>query len=553
MKNIFSKIILLLIFSTLVVSCVSEDDNISTTKVNTDLVLLDPQVTSVVIPSENREANSFALTWDDRTGMEGDYQVLLSRTGDFSNPEAVTTTSDQSAEISYDELNNTVLNLGAVPFSATDIYVSILLNGEMSNSFSFTVYPYPVEGAQLESPANGSSYNLNPEMADEDVMTLEWIDYAYLEYNVPVQYKVQFSTESDNFQNPLETAPLQQMSLTLTQSQLNSYAVNAGIDPETTGTLLVRVKSVVTSTLGEEVEFTSNAMMYSVTTYPTTLDLSTTWGVVGSATPNGWDGPDVPFFTTGEEGVIVAYPYLKMGELKFRENNAWDVNYGDDNADGTLEAGGANIVVSQEGYYRIIMNLNDLTYTMEPYSLGIVGSATPNGWDGPDIMLEFDQYSNTFKTVTTLAEGEIKFRLNNAWDLNYGGENGILSENGSNIAVTAGNYIVSVSLADNTYTLEPIDDIWGVVGSATPNGWDGPDLQMTKDWSQPDANIWVINRANLADGEMKFRLNNAWDVNYGSDNADGNLQLNGGNIPVSAGAYKIRFNLDNLTYSVNAL
>ena len=38
------------------------------------------------------------------------------------------------------------------------------------------------------------------------------------------------------------------------------------------------------------------------------------------------------------------------------------------------------------------------------------------------------------------------------------------------------------------------------------------------------------------------RQNDAWGVNYGDDGNDGTLELNGANIPVSAGTYNIIFN-----------
>lgn len=47
----------------------------------------------------------------------------------------------------------------------------------------------------------------------------------------------------------------------------------------------------------------------------------------------------------------------------------------------------------------------------------------------------------------------------------------------------------------------------------------------------------------LIDGEIKFRANDAWDVNWGSDTALTGLGTMGGpNIPVAEGTYDIWFN-----------
>ncbi len=92
------------------------------------------------------------------------------------------------------------------------------------------------------------------------------------------------------------------------------------------------------------------------------------WGLVGSATPNGWGSTnDIEMYETSTN-VFEIYVELTAGELKFRYNENWGQNYGDDNADGTLDAGGANIVIPADGTYHIVMNLNDMTYTITPYA-----------------------------------------------------------------------------------------------------------------------------------------------------------------------------------------
>ncbi len=92
------------------------------------------------------------------------------------------------------------------------------------------------------------------------------------------------------------------------------------------------------------------------------------WGLVGDATPNGWGSTDdIEMYETSND-VFEIYAQLFSGELKFRYDENWGQNYGDDNADGTLDAGGANIVIPADGTYHIIMNLNTMTYTITPYS-----------------------------------------------------------------------------------------------------------------------------------------------------------------------------------------
>ena len=96
------------------------------------------------------------------------------------------------------------------------------------------------------------------------------------------------------------------------------------------------------------------------------LGTQSDWGLVGSATPNGWNGPDVEMYQTGPQEFSI-YAELGSGELKFRFNEDWGNNFGDNGNDGTLESGGANIPISA-GTYFIVMDLGAGTYTISPFS-----------------------------------------------------------------------------------------------------------------------------------------------------------------------------------------
>jgi len=145
-------------------------------------------------------------------------------------------------------------------------------------------------------------------------------------------------------------------------------------------------------------------------------------------------------------------------EFKFCATPDWDNNYGDDTGDGTLEPGGANIVAADAGYYFITVDLNALTYTTLKTDWGVIGSATAGGWD-TDQNMTYDTGDGLWKATLDLTEGEIKFRANDDWGLNYGGSDGILVRDGANIAIpAAGTYLVTMKLGipDYTYTIEEL-------------------------------------------------------------------------------------------------
>ncbi|MEN8187085.1 MAG: RagB/SusD family nutrient uptake outer membrane protein [Bacteroidota bacterium] len=92
----------------------------------------------------------------------------------------------------------------------------------------------------------------------------------------------------------------------------------------------------------------------------------TNWGLVGSASANGWDGPDMEMYQTAPNQYAI-YAELAAGEIKFRFDEDWGQNYGDSGADGTLESGGDNIAIATEGVYFITMDLDNLTYSISQF------------------------------------------------------------------------------------------------------------------------------------------------------------------------------------------
>lgn len=87
------------------------------------------------------------------------------------------------------------------------------------------------------------------------------------------------------------------------------------------------------------------------------------WGLVGSATVNGWDGPDMTMYQSGADQYGI-YANLVAGEIKFRFDNDWGVNLGDNDANGSLEPGGSNIAIPADGTYYITLNTANNTYSI---------------------------------------------------------------------------------------------------------------------------------------------------------------------------------------------
>ncbi|MFD2567370.1 SusE domain-containing protein [Pseudotenacibaculum haliotis] len=549
MKLYTNRILLLFLSFALLLGACETEESIEITSPDPAFVLQEPGISSIFLNFSLPNNPAFTLTWVDEVTGSSSYDIEMSTDDSFSSVVNLGTSTTNSFSISVQDLNDAITSVVSDNFQDVAIYVRVNAGSTTSNSVLYLVTTYPVDAPSFDGISNGDAFVLSLANNDQVAVTIQWED-AILQSSlgVDVTYYLEAGTTGSDFATVIDVANVvNQNSIALTNAQLNAAALSSGIAPDTAGDLDLRVRSVITdSNTGAVLERTSATLTINVTTYLTVLDLSTTWGIVGSAANNWGATPDLPFWQTDTNGVLAAYVTLTDGEIKFRENNNWAVNYGDTGADGTIEQNGDNIAVTA-GSYKVTLNFNDNTYTIEPFSLGIVGSAYNNWGATPDFMLEYDQYSDVFRGIVTLLDGEMKFRMNNDWAVNYGdtGADGTIEQNGDNINVTAGIYIVTVDLNDNEYTLQPIDYVWGLVGSAFNNWGATPDASFTRDWSRPFDDIWILRDVTLLDGEYKIRANNDWAVNYGDTGADGTLELNGNNIVSMAGTYTITLDFSN--------
>lgn len=409
------------------------------------------------------------------------------------------------------------------------------------------------------------NYLLNPSVSTNLAERFTWND-ADFGVQTNVTYYLQGATMED-FSDYVADDNLYNLGSTVANPGANEIPVTvgkmialaeaAGLDYNSgsnTGTLYFRLMAVV----GDDglpsysAVQALNVELQEQTTGGGSDIMPATWGVVGSGY-NDWGGagPDGQFYTTDQTDVFVAYVTLIDGEIKFRENNEWTNDFGDDGADGTLDPGGANIAVTA-GDYKITLDFANGTYTMENFSWGIIGSGY-NDWGGagPDAKFYYDYTTDTFKRDVKLLDGEIKFRQNNEWTSDFGdtGADGTLDPGGDNIVVSAGHYAVTLNFNDNTYTIEA-KDVWGIVGSGY-NDWGGagPDFALTE--IQPD--VYYGDIATLVDGEIKFRANNDWASDFGDTGADGTLDAGGDNIAVTAGLYRVKMDVANGTYMLNKI
>ncbi len=321
------------------------------------------------------------------------------------------------------------------------------------------------DAAVLTAPEEGNVYVLTPENMDALGERFVWTAANFGAGVIP-NYAIEIDRAGDNFDTPATIGITNGTTqFAASQSVLNTALLAVGAVPYESANFEVRVKAYV----GDMFNYSNVAEMI-ITPYTTETPKIYAVGNFQAASGygNDWTPADgVPlessgFGLTDFEG----YVYMNVPTPEFKllpTNENFDGDFGDDGSfAGMLTqsgAGEANIPLSGPGYYLIKANTGavtasnpeGMTYTAQPTAWGIIGSATPTGWDS-DTDMTYDPATKKWTITLNLIGGqEIKFRANDAWDLNFGddGANGSLEAGGANIAIpTSGSYTVTLDLSN---------------------------------------------------------------------------------------------------------
>ncbi|WP_228850422.1 SusE domain-containing protein [Aegicerativicinus sediminis] len=273
------------------------------------------------------------------------YTVEVDNVGNnFADPQVLgSTIGGNQISFTVSDLNNLVLALGATPFS--NYQVEARVKASVSDSFEpqysetivLNVTPYTTEAPKIAVPGNhqGWAPSSAPRLAASGFGETDYEGYVWLDGG----HKFVGPDANGNF---------------------DWGNTDWGDDGTFTGKLAEEGESDCTATAGYYlIKVDTEALTYSETEY-------SEWGLIGDATPTGWDS-DTDMVYDSASGTWSVDIYLTANKIKFRANNNWDWNYGDDGGDGLLEPSGADIVVPAEGSYKVVLDLsNPREYT---YSL----------------------------------------------------------------------------------------------------------------------------------------------------------------------------------------
>ncbi|MCH4823678.1 SusE domain-containing protein [Gramella lutea] len=352
--------------------------------------------------------------------------------------------------------------------------------------FTFEAKPDP-EGLAFTSTV-ADNYNLTASNAENLAERFVWNPVDF-DVQTPITYELQGSTTQD-FMNFDVIGTSSESNIGVTIAQMMSLASDAGLDndPTTedmpnTGTIYFRVRAYIGTDGGNAVQEVSDIISVNVTLPEeeeenTDLPKIYVTGSFGAASGYGADwnpeaGVPLAASAVGEtdyEGFI--YMNVDAPEYKFLpQNDGWDGDYGDageENGaytgvllqDGEVNAGTPD---GTGGYFWVKADTEALTYSLTETNWGVIGNATPTGWDS-DTDMTYDAENKIWTLTLDLTAQEapdngIKFRANDGWDINIGdsGADGTMEFGGDNIGVPEdGNYTITLDLSNPrmyTYTL----------------------------------------------------------------------------------------------------
>lgn len=272
---------------------------------------------------------------------------------------------------------------------------------------------------------------LTEENMNETVVEFSWPAVVY-PVTAPVTYTLQFdipldTTGSSGWANAIERgAGEDALSAALTGGELNAIASDLGIEHGTESTIVMRVRA----SMDRDVHSAAVGLRVSTFKEEVVVDYPALY-IAGDY--QGWNiSAPSTIVSVNDDGIYEGYIYIPAGgtnEFKLYAQPDWEpTSYGYESEGKIMIANfaGANFTVPSDGYYLFSVNLNEMTYLLVKTSWGIIGAATPGGWD-VDTPLTYDPGSQTWSaTADMIADGSFKFRANNAWQFDFGNADGKL-------------------------------------------------------------------------------------------------------------------------------
>lgn len=327
-----------------------------------------------------------------------------------------------------------------------------------------------------------------------------------------------------------------------------------------------------------------------------------TFGIIGSATPDGWAGDtELPISSSSESEVVFQKTEVVMaaGEWKLRYDNNWSIDLTTDaeelilfsnfgGAVDALEAGGANMAFDAAGIYTITATYTpgagnsialsaektgDIAFDPAEYPWALIGNATVTGWEDDSLL---NQDGAFWWLAHTLSEGtdanEFKFRVGD-WEKEIKPENGSAASTFDEKVVDGGNgnfkvedggagfYYTSLATSDDgaTWDINIQKFTPEIIGAATVTGWDSGTPATFSEENPAGTYTWTMTDVVLTAADFKFRVNADWKMqaNFNNSTIEGAkggqiTKGEGDNFSATADTYQITITTSDygLTYTL---
>ena len=371
MKNIF-KILFATILGVFLSSC-DRDDTLAVADLKTNPDIISSLSATSYVINDTNLSNTFETIVFKKADFgvnvetENQLELALAGTSFAKTINLGVATSDNYVKLTYQELNNALINLGLVPNTPADVEVRVKSNIKSGNTNPTYVYSSPISFKvtpfkanpddlfpSLAVPGNyggASGYaDWNPDNAPRIYSANKddrYAGFVWMNQTNP-EFKFTYAKESWGNNKGDITKP-------------NSYASLKKDGENISGTFPI-------STYFIKVDWTGNT--YSIA--------QANMGIIGEATPTGWNSDTKLVFNTTTKKFEIASIALTGGKVfKFRNNDSWSIKIqpasGDvtpvsgkevqvyNSAEGTVN-GDPSFICPETGNYKIVLDLHNSGY-----------------------------------------------------------------------------------------------------------------------------------------------------------------------------------------------
>lgn len=334
----------------------------------------------------------------------------------------------------------------------------------------------PTGDFSILTPDNGGQVILNKDLPDNIALTLSWDNVSFGQ--TPTLYDVEMVKEADTWDTPMLLGTGYNNSNAIyTVAELNEKANMLGLAPDVLGAVKIRIKAYVG--ISGEPKY-SQELVYLIQPYLAYFfrDLF----LVGPASSAGWnnDNNNLAMFRSPDNENEYTYTgYLAGDALKLLEKmGAWQPQWG--SQDGQLtsnplhQSNDPDVINISGGLVTFTANTNSRAFSVSSYTgsvnsysvVGIIGAGIGGWGDADQIDMTQAQVNGNNTHVwyarnVNVVGGEVKFRANNGWAVNWGGStefSGTGTQDGPNIPVSAGVYNVYFYSLTGNYMFIPVQE-----------------------------------------------------------------------------------------------